>query len=424
MTRYGEEGKALTDRKQILWFFALCFLAYYSTYLGRLNYAATLAEMLREEGMGKGQAGMIGTAFFVSYGAGQLISGFLGERRNCKRLVFSGLFVSAGMNLLMGCLKEPGAMMAVWCINGLAQSMVWSPMLHIICELLDTGTRTRFCMYINYSVPLGTVSSYGLSALLTGTLGWRAAFFIPAVLVGIMAALWLFGMNGLGYEGKKGRIMAEEAGRQDRQAAGEVSGGKLFLSSGLVFLVLALCMQGALKDGITTWIPVYLEENHHMGSIAAILSTMVIPLCNLLGVSLAALAEKRTGENEVLSASVFFGVCACSLAALLFGGKGSKALALGMLAVATTSMMSVNALLISVLPSRFGKMGKASEVSGILNSCVYLGCAVSTYGIGVVSERMGWDFTVFLWTAGAILAGGICIGVSRIWKSYVKKRLN
>ncbi len=415
------EGKKLTDKSRIRYFFILCFLAYYSTYLGRLNYAASLGEMIRGQGIEKGQAGLIGTAFFVSYGVGQLFAGFLGERRNCKRLVFAGLFVSAAMNLLMGWLNNPGGMMLVWCVNGLAQSMIWSPMLHMICELLDTRTRTKFCMYINYSVPLGTLSSYGLSALLIGNFGWRVSFFVPAVLVGGTAVLWLYGMNRLNGSGKECAGTQKEAvGQKQRQGEAD-SALKLFISSGLVFLVLALCMQGALKDGITTWIPVYLEENHRMGRIAAILTTMVIPVCNLMGVSLAALAEKITGENETLSASLFFGICACALAALLWGGKSNMVLAVCMLAVATTSMMSVNSLLISVLPSRFGEKGKASEVSGILNSCVYAGCAVSTYGIGVLSEQTGWDFTIFLWTAGAVLAGGICIGVSGIWRKYTRK---
>lgn len=316
-----EKEKKLTDKSKIRYFFILCFLAYFATYLGRLNYAASLAEMIREQGMAKGRAGLIGTAFFISYGVGQLFAGFLGERRNCKRLVFAGLFVSAAMNLLMGCLKGPGGMMLAWCVNGLAQSMIWSPMLHIICELLDTKARTKFCMYINYSVPLGTVCSYGLSAVLIANFGWRFSFFVPAVLVGGTAVLWLSGLNRLNYTGKGGSGAAEKGEQQKPQAGMEKSSVNLFVSSGLVFLILALCMQGALKDGITTWIPVYLEETHKMGAITAILTTMVIPVCNLLGVSLAVLAEKITGENETLSASIFFGVCACALAALFLGGE-------------------------------------------------------------------------------------------------------
>lgn len=411
------EQKKLTERKQISFFFLLCFLAYFSTYLGRLNYGASLAEMIRAERISKGQAGLIGTCFFCAYGLGQLVSGFLGERWNCKWLVFGGLAVSGVMNGVMGLLGEPRIMTVVWCINGIAQAMIWSPMLHMICELLETEVRLRFCTYINYSVPLGTVCSYGLSALCIGISGWRAAFLIPAVLVCAMAVFWVVGSNRLGFRFESRRNHVEEG----KPLAGKTK--HLFFSSGLIFLVVALCVQGALKDGVTTWIPTYLEENYAMGSIAAILSTMVIPLCNLIGVAFASLMEKWVGKNEVLAAAVFYGICGIALLVLWFLSGRSAAVAIVMLAVATSAMMSVNALLISVLPSRFGSLGKASSISGIMNSCVYAGCAASTYGIGAVSERAGWSFTILLWIACALCACGICLGICKRWGRYVEKEL-
>lgn len=412
------KSKKLANRRQVVFFFIVCFLAYYSTYLGRLNYAASLAEIIRKEGFSKGQAGLVGTAFFFSYGAGQLVSGFAGDRGNSKWLVFVGLMGTAVMNAVMGCLRAPEAMTVVWCLNGVAQSMVWSPMLHIICELLDAKTRMKFCMYINYSVPLGTFSSYGLSALLIGIRGWRTAFLVPAVLVGATALFWFFGMKSLGYSGKKEFQSAE---RFSGQVVEERR--KIFLFPDFLFLLLAVCVQGALKDGVTVWIPVYLEENHSIGSIVAILSTMAIPFFNLMGVALACFWVKKMGENEILSASVFYEVGALALGALFIGGSHNVIFALCMLATVTTSMMSVNALLIAILPSRFGQLGKASIVSGILNSCVYAGCALSTYGIGKLTESRGWDVTIFLWMIGAVAAGGICIGCCRRWKWYVNEYL-
>lgn len=412
------ERKKLTDKKQIGKLFALCFFAYFSTYLGRLNYSASLAEMVRTEGFTRGMAGLIGTGFFCTYGIGQLASGFLGDRLSGKWMVFGGLFVSGCMNGIMGCLHTTQMMTAAWCLNGMAQAFIWSPMLQVICDLLDADARTGFCLYINFSVPLGTVSSYGLSALMIGQSGWRAAFYAPCIMLLAMACIWLAGIRRFDTAPEKkawGRSPAER-----NMPAGKEH---IFLPSGLLFLTAALCVQGALKDGITVWIPTYLEETHNIGSMAAILGTMIIPLCNLAGVFMASLVNRSLGRNEVLTASVFFGTCGMALVVLLCWGRLSAALALGMLAVATTSMTSVNTMLISVLPARFGELGKASSVSGILNSCVYAGCAVSTYGIGALSEAMGWNKTIFLWIAGAFAALGLCLLISRRWKVYVSRTL-
>lgn len=432
------EQRKLTDRKKIRLLFTLCFLTYFSTYLGRLNYSASLAEMIRTEGFSRGMAGLIGTGFFCTYGIGQLVSGFLGDRLNAKWMVFGGLLVSGTMNCIIGFLHTTPAMTAVWCLNGMAQAFIWSPLLHIMCELLDSQTRVKFCLSINYSVPLGTVTSYGLSAVMIGRLGWRAAFWLPGMLVTAMAVFWLAGMRrfytalqraGCGEILKEQTDCGEGLKVQPDRREGEkeqprnISMDKIFLSSGLLFLTVALCIQGALKDGVTAWIPAYLQETHNIGSTASLLGTMVIPICNLLGVSLASFVDRRLAGNEVLSASVFFGTCGTALAVLLCWGERSVALALGMLALATTSMMAVNTLLIAVLPSRFGRLGKASEVSGILNSCVYAGCALSTYGIGALSEARGWNVTILLWSAGAFAALGICLGISGRWKAYTGKTL-
>ena len=80
--------------KQARRLFLLCWWAYFSTYLGRLNYSAALTEIIVSEGFDKGQAGIIGTGFFFAYGAGQFVNGFLGDRISVKKMVFSGLFFS------------------------------------------------------------------------------------------------------------------------------------------------------------------------------------------------------------------------------------------------------------------------------------------------------------------------------------------
>lgn len=429
------ENRKIVEKKWVALLFGLCFLVYFTTYLGRLNYSASLAEMIRVEGFGKGQAGMIGTLFFASYGAGQLISGFLGDRLSGRWMVFGGMAVSAILNALMGILREPGAMAGVWCINGLAQAFIWSPMVKMLYDYLRTETRIRSCLYLNCSVPLGTMAAYGLTAFLINGFGWRSAFLVPSVVLAAVAVVWFVGIGQVEWHAERlgrpqdGDVYVSSERFSSKALGQEVkeentgSWKALLTASGLCWLTLALCMQGALKDGVTTWIPTYLEEIHSMGSMAAILSTMLIPMFNLLGVTLASFVDRKAGSNEVRTAGIFFGVCAFSLGVLrLWGGK-SVILALVMLAVSTTSMMAVNTMLIAVLPSRFGKLGKASSVSGVLNSCVYVGGAVSTYGIGALSASWGWDSTILLWVGGAVLSLVVCVFVYRKWRDYTRNVL-
>ena len=53
---------------------------YFISYLTRLNFNAVIAEIVSLGVVSKVDAGLIGTALFVAYGAGQLVSGVLGDK--------------------------------------------------------------------------------------------------------------------------------------------------------------------------------------------------------------------------------------------------------------------------------------------------------------------------------------------------------
>lgn len=413
----------IADKRMIGLLFGACWCVYFSTYLGRLNYSACLNEMIAAEGFTRGQGGLIGTGFFLAYGIGQLISGFLGDRLSPKKLVFAGMVVSALANMGMVVQKEPEAMMVCWCINGLAQALVWSPMIRLLFDYLKTAQRMKACIWLNSTVPIGTMTAYGLSALLLKwTGGWRSVFVSAFFLLLILAFLWFIVINQVeSYARQHGEPVTGDGIYQENTRERKKMEGtwmQILWKSGFLFLMLALVVQGALKDGVTTWIPTYISETYGLSGILSITGTMIIPVFNLLGVYLASAVNERWIREEVKTASVFFWLCGAALFCLWVCSGRSMIASFFMLAVSTTAMMAVNTMLIAVLPSYFGAVGKASSVSGILNSSVYIGGAVSTYGIGMLSGLIGWKSTIFIWLVCAAVAGGICFIVSGIWKKY------
>ena len=404
--------------------FWLCWIAYFSTYIGRLNYSASLTGIILSEGFSKGQAGMIGTAFFFAYGAGQFVSGFLGDRLAPKKMVFTGLMVSGLCNLAMVGAKGSGLMTAVWCVNGLFQAFIWSPMIRLMYEYYKTETRMKACVSLNSSVPIGTMAAYGLTALVIWMSGWRAMFVLAgAALIGT-SLFWITGMKRVErYAAESGKMEEMPSGETGGSAKAAVNWKSLLIQSGFLFLMMALFVQGALKDGVTTWVPTYISETYGLSAILAITSTMVIPVFNLLGVYLASFANLHWFRNEVRTAGAFFVVSAAAILVLRLSSGRSMAVSFLMLALATTAMMAVNTMLIAVLPSYFGVIGRASSVSGLLNSSVYAGGAVSTYGIGALSVTLGWNATIVIWFLMAAVSAVICFLTVRKWIAYRKEVL-
>ena len=54
----------------------------------------------------------------------------------------------------------------------------------------------------------------------------------------------------------------------------------------------------------------------------------------------------------------------------------------------------VNMMYTTLVVPNFARYGKTSFVTGLINSASYVGSAVSTYGVALVSEKFGWNGTM------------------------------
>jgi len=101
---------------------------------------------------------------------------------------------------------------------------------------------------------------------------------------------------------------------------------------------------------------------------------------------------------------------------LTFVSEGSPVASIACMALLTGCMHGVNLMLICLLPPFVQRHGNVSTVSGVLNACTYVGSAISTYGIALLSEHAGWQVTALVWFLIAALGTGICVVCSKIWK--------
>ncbi len=85
------------------------------------------------------------------------------------------------------------------------------------------------------------------------------------------------------------------------------------------------------------------------------------------------------------------------------------------LALTSACSHSINFLLICLVPKRFEKYGRFSLVIGLINSCTYVGAAISTYGFAAVSENCGWNVTLVLWGVLALIGFICCFTAMQKW---------
>lgn len=393
-------------KRMILLFTAL----YLISYVTRINYGAVIAELVSAEGIQKSLASLALTASAVTYGAGQLISGFLGDRIEPKKLIFSGLLVTIFMNLLIPFCRTPYQMTAVWGINGMAQAFMWPPLVKIMTVLFTEETYKKACVIVSWGSSCGTILVYLLSPVCIYFAGWRAIFVLSALCAAVMAAIWLKKCPGV--KEFSGVAAAET---QERKP---LTRNIIFLLPGIM---LAIALQGMLRDGVTTWMPSYISETFHLSSKISILTGVVLPVFSIVTFQVTSLIYRKKVRNELLLSGILYltGFTAALVLALTNGANAG--LSVFLTALLTGSMHGVNLILVCMVPPYFKRFGRISFASGMLNFCTYVGSAVSTFGMAVFSERFGWNSTVFLWSTIALFGGGACLAISKGWGRFAKE---
>jgi OPA family glycerol-3-phosphate transporter-like MFS transporter len=196
---------------------------------------------------------------------------------------------------------------------------------------------------------------------------------------------------------------------------------KVLLVSGVLFSTVPIAIMGYLKDGIQSWLPTFFTEVFSMDAANAILINILIPVANIVFVSVAAFLYRRVFKNEVLgSAFMFLAITLLSLPLAIFYNS-SPAVSLVISAVIAGSTHGINAMFISFMPRRFETVGRAATVSGICNSCVYVGSAAASYGIAYFASRFGWFITIASWGAISLFGMLVCVFCMPKWKRFIKK---
>jgi OPA family glycerol-3-phosphate transporter-like MFS transporter len=393
---------------------SLCWLVYFAANLGRLNLSVNLSAISAAEGISKGELGLMAALFFFAYGGGQLASGIIAERVRPVLLVGLGIFFTGLINLMVAFSSGVRIMQFCWLLNGIAQSLIWIPMVRILTENLPEPQCTRTCIYINATGPVGMFCTYGISAAALHFTVWRMSFFTAGLFIMSVTFLWIFRFSR--NTGKKAITALSPVKRRVLGQAGKTESSwtlpRLWRASPLAFLIGISCLHGVLKDGIGTWFPTYLTDTFAVSPAYSALLSMALPLFNLAGVYLVHYLNKTIFKNEVDGCLFFFALVMAILLTLIFI-PANLIFSLVGLGTVTAAMTVINTLLINLAPLHFIRTGRITIISGLLNTSTYAGSGMAGYGFGKIAEHLSGIINL-LWYGTAAAALILCLMVRRI----------
>ncbi len=391
----------------------LSWLAYTAANVGRMNYSASMVAVIEETGAAKDSAGLVASFFFFAYGAGQLVNGLLCKRYRTRIAVFAALAASAAANLALPFCPGVEVMKYVWLGNGIVQSLLWSSLVKLQSEYLSDRDVGKSIIVMSTTTAAGTFIAYGLSALFVAFVGWRPTFYFAGGLLLAAAVLWFFGVgyvqkNLPKFEVKKAELPVNERGK----------GSKKTVYVALAFIFLFAVANGFIKDGVTAWVPNLLKETYGLETYFSIILTLILPLISILGAVAARLVHRKL-PNDVLLCGLFYLAGGGITGLIVWLLTKSLAATIILFALVSCSMAAINNVITSSMPFRLRTVGDSGAYAGVINTFCYVGSTLSSYLLGAMADRNGWNTVIILLLAVASATGVIATAFSPFWHKKI-----
>ena len=385
----------------------IAWITYAAYYLGRVNISTAMPDMQASLDFTKSQVGLITTGFFWAYALGQLINGQLGDRLSPRRFILIGMLASATLNFIFGLQSLWLIMIFLWTLNGYFQATGWGPTLRTLANWLTSPQRRKVSGVFGSCFVAGNAFTWLLTGWLVASFGWRVAFFVPAILMALIALGWFITV----------RDTPEEAGHppvnvdtQTDNTQPESKPNLLRTLAGGVLrfwsLVVAAIFLGFCLVSLIIWIPTYYVE---VGGLdigpASTLSTL-IPFSGITGTLLIGWLVGHYFIGREVSSLAWLLV----ILAVLF--LIYPALPVNLI-VSSAALMIIGAvaygsssLLLATMPLALGERQEASGVAGLMDFSFNIGAGLSGGVVGAILDAQSWN-TVFFALAGAALIAAV-----------------
>ncbi len=353
-------------------------------YLGRANISVVLPVIALDLGLSLAEVGALGTVFFWVYGIFQFISGEIGSRVSPYRIVSIGLLGTAIVNLAFSFQTSLIAMLALWGINGMAQSGGWSPMVRIMAERVEPQRLKSASTLMPFGYVIGTAVTWTLIGAVSAGENWRIAFWLPGLLLLLVLVFW-----------RKAGIDAPKAQPSRFRPATVLAEAR-----GIAFIMMAAALVGFVRNGSLIWLPTYILDT---GLIAENLVGMVAALTQVIALLGLLLARRRVGSSDQVFVTAVLMFSAAGFGFLLLTAS-TGLIAIALVAFAIMMLNGAFGLAVTSIPLLLAPQGRASSTAGTVNMMATLIGGTAGFAIGGLVELSGWAAVFGLWGALLLLA--------------------
>jgi len=404
--------------------FLTTWITYSTFYLCRVNMSIAVPGIMDEFGYSKTAMGGVMTALLIAYAAGQFINGQLGDKFGARRLITLGILVSALLNIAFGFSPGITVMIAIWALNGYFQSMGWAPSVKTIANWFPPYIRGKMGGLLGSSYQIGNAYSWALAGFVTGLMGWRWAFWVPAIIFIISGIHWYIRSRNAPEEVGLPTI-ENETNKVEPQVGEDHHLGfgytlKLVATSRSIWvLAFGLFFLNIVRYGFMSWAPTYMFEVQKATISTAAYKAIALPIAGSLGALCAGwLTDKFFQSRRAPVATVM--LLLLSVFAWLYPQVPAQSWLLSLLCLLAIGFMTYgpHVLIVGIMPMDLGTRKASSSVAGFIDGFGYIGAGLTGVFSGWLIDNYSWDAAFYLWVISAAIAAVLMV---ILWKYKPQK---
>ncbi|MDD5193386.1 MAG: MFS transporter [Candidatus Nanoarchaeia archaeon] len=381
------------------------WITYAAFYLVRVNMSVAIPGIIAEYGMSKTEIGIVLTALFTTYAIGQFINGQLGDKVDSRYYVTLGLAISAIINLIFGFFSNGimFAMILLWGLNGIFQSMGWAPTVKTINNWYHPHKRGKASGILGTSYIFGNAVSWAFAGLIVGLAGWRWAFIIPGIVCLFIAVHWF--ILGRSSPEKVNLPPIEEEGDDGEKASLAYTLKKTLTNKYVWIIGFGLFFLNIVRYGFMDWAVTYMFEIQKATISTAAYKAILFPIAGILGaLSAGFISDKFLKTKRAPVAAVM--LVLLSIAVWLYpkAPLHNWVMSLALLMAVGFFTFGPHVLMVTAMPMDFGKKKVTSSITGFIDGMGYIGAAITGVLTGWLVDNYNWQAAFDFWLIGAILS--------------------
>lgn len=412
--------------------FWLLWSAYAAYYLCRVNFAVAQPLILKEfPTWTSAQIGTIPSTYAIFYAIGQMVNGTLCARFGTRRMITVALLFAATTNLLFSFATSFNAMLVLWAINGCAQSAGWSLIIQTIANWTTSKRRGTVVGLISTCYTVGNVLSWLLAGQLCESVGWRAAFWVPSLILFPLALVFYTFLRNSPEEAGLPPVRDDghdHAPAKDRAASttapAELSTAEIlritFSNRILWILGIGFFCMNAVRYSFMNWSVQYMADFQGRTIKGSAFTAVAIPLIGSLGAITAGwmsdtLFNKRRAPVCAIMQVGLAIVCVC----FTFVPQGHWIVATAMLGLAGFMIYGPDMLMSGAATIDVSHPRAASIATGFTMCLGALGSIFSGAGIGWLKDMAKGDWNLIFYVLTGLVLVSAAFMVS-IWNARPK----